>query len=74
MSEPIVWIKWTAWTFTYANGHGWQLFNLCKPDCAQGRSPWLRAYLTLSRVKQDGRAYFSPMAACARAGSRPPPA
>ena len=56
MSEPIVWIKWTAWTFTYANGHGWQPFNDCKPDCAQGRSPWLRACLTLSRVKQDGRA------------------
>ena len=63
MSEPIVSIKWHAWTSTYAKGAGWQPFNNCKPSCAQGHVTWYRAYLTLSRVKHHGsRVYFSRMA------------
>jgi hypothetical protein len=43
-------LKWTTWNRRHATGHGKISFNLCKPDCAQGKFLTYKVTVTLRKV------------------------
>jgi hypothetical protein len=49
-------VRWSSWTTDRAVGRGEALFKYCRPNCAEGKTRWVKTTLTLDRPTSCAKA------------------